>query len=370
MTTRPNRRGPGSGIAALNASYFPQTLIKPPRLKRGDRIAAVTPSWGGPALFPDRYKAGKHEFEAVFGVEIVEMAHTLAPADWLAANPAARADDIMTAFADPGIAGLITTIGGDDSVRLVPHLDLDPIATFPKVFMGFSDTTSLHFACQAAGLSSFYGPSLMAGFGENAGMHVYTRHAVRTALFEPGPIGAIPRNLEGWTAERTDWADPEAQKRPRPLAPAEPPSLLQGTGRASGRLIGGCAEVIEMLKATPWWPPLDYWDGAILFYETSEEVPDPGLVRYWFRNFAAQGILDRLSGLLIARPDPGGDTTYAAKLETAILSVLAEDGLTDLPVLSGLDFGHTQPMTVLPYGAEATIDCETKTLTIDEPGTA
>ncbi|MFI4995829.1 MAG: hypothetical protein ACHQAQ_08605 [Hyphomicrobiales bacterium] len=68
-----------------------------------------------------------------------------------------------------------------------------------------------------------------------------------------------------------------------------------------GHLIGGCAEVLEMLKGTSWWPPLSYWDDAILFYETSEEAPSASLVLRWLRNFAVRGVLSRLSGLVLAQ---------------------------------------------------------------------
>ncbi|HEV7344203.1 MAG TPA: S66 peptidase family protein [Devosia sp.] len=343
-------------------------LARPRALAAGDRIAAVSPSWGGPGAIPLRYRAGKAQLEQAFGVEVVEMPHTLAPADWLARNPEARAADLMQAFADPTIAGIIATIGGDDCIRLLPYLDLDVIRANPKVFLGFSDTTSLHLACYTAGLASFYGPSIMAGFGENGGMHRYTLEAVRKALFSTAPIGVIPENDEGWTAERTEWGDPRAQDTPRLLHPADPTRLLQGSGSVTGHLLGGCAEVLEMVKGTAWWPGLTSWDGAVLFLETSEDSPSPRFVRYWLRNYAAMGILPRLAGLLIARADPGQDRDYQAQLEAAVLDVLAESGLDALPVLAGLDFGHTQPMLTLPYGAQVRIDTDTGTLTVLEPG--
>jgi muramoyltetrapeptide carboxypeptidase LdcA involved in peptidoglycan recycling len=267
------------------------SLVKPRRLAPGDRIAAVSPSWGGPGAYPGRYAAGKRQFEAEFGITIVEMAHTLASPDWVRANPRARAEDLMAAFADPTIAGIVATIGGDDAIRLLPHLDLAVIRRNPKPFIGFSDTTALHLACWAAGLTSFYGPSLMAGFGENGGMHRLTADGVRRALFETEPIGRIGQNEEGWTTERLDWGDAALQSRRRVLHPADPPRMLQGSGTVSGHLLGGCAEVLEMAKGTGWWPPLSAWDGAILFYETSEEAPPPDSVRRWLRNFGAQGIL-------------------------------------------------------------------------------
>ncbi|MBU1306787.1 MAG: LD-carboxypeptidase [Alphaproteobacteria bacterium] len=345
-------------------------LTVPRHLRAGDVVATVSPSWGGPGVFPQRYAAGKRQLEEAFGVKVVEMAHTLAPDDYVSVHPEARAADLMAAFADPGIAGIISTIGGDDCIRLLPHLDLDVIRANPKVFLGFSDTTSLHLACLQAGLRSFYGPSIMAGFGENGGMHAYTVEALRKALFRPEPIGLVPDNIEGWTAERLDWADPALQSQKRQLQPAGRPKVLQGRGQVSGPLLGGCAEVLEMVKGTPWWPRLEMWRGAILFYETSEDAPPAKFIRYWLRNYAAQGILPLLAGILIARPDPLGDQGYQEALEVAVIEGLAEAGLSQMPVLSGLDFGHTQPMLTLPYGATARIDCEAASLTILSAGVA
>lgn len=343
-------------------------LIKPRRLAAGDRIAAVSPSWGGPGTHPHRYAAGKAQLERAFGVKVVEMPHTLAPAEWIENNPEARAADLMQAFADPTIAGIVATIGGEDSIRVLPYLDLELIRGNPKVFLGFSDTTALHLACHAAGVTSFYGPSIMAGFAENGGLHAYTAQGVSQALFSTEPIGTVPRNTEGWTVERLSWSEPAVQSQLRRLEPADPPRLLQGEGEANGHLLGGCLEVLEMVKGTGWWPDTDAWRGAILFIETSEEAPPPSFVRHCLRNYGATGILGSLAGMLIARADPGNQPDYQQAIEAAALQVLAEYGRTDLPVLAGLDFGHTQPMLTLPYGVQARIACAERTLTILEAG--
>jgi muramoyltetrapeptide carboxypeptidase LdcA involved in peptidoglycan recycling len=77
----------------------------------------------------------------------------------------------MEAFLDPSIKAIISTIGGDDSIRLMPFVDLNIIGNNPKIFMGYSDTTVTHFMCLKAGLSSFYDPAVMNGFAENTAMH-------------------------------------------------------------------------------------------------------------------------------------------------------------------------------------------------------
>ena len=119
-------------------------MKKPTRLKPGDRVAAVTLSWGGPGAIPERYEIGKRQLETEFGLAVVEMPHTQSNPDWLSENPRARADDLMQAFCDDSIAGIVSTIGGDDSIRLMPYLDLQVIAANPKAFIGYSDTTVSH----------------------------------------------------------------------------------------------------------------------------------------------------------------------------------------------------------------------------------
>lgn len=121
-----------------------------------------------------------------------------------------------------------------------------------------------------------------------------------------------------------------------------------------------------MLKGTPWWPPLHYWEDAILFYETSEEAPSDTLVLRWMRNFAAQGILFCLNGIVLARPGSAMNEQGCLAQKEAVLHALNEVGLQHLPVLADLDFGHTDPIVTLPYGATAEIDCERATLSILE----
>ena len=71
-------------------------LIKPRRLRAGDKVAVISPSWGGPGAVPHRYAAGKRQIEQLLGLEVVEMPHALAPAEYVAQHPEARAADLMT----------------------------------------------------------------------------------------------------------------------------------------------------------------------------------------------------------------------------------------------------------------------------------
>lgn len=339
-------------------------LTKPRRLRRGDRVAAVSLSWGGPGTFPHRYEAGKRQLEDAFGVEVVEMPHTLADPATVAANPALRAADLHQAFADPDVAGVVSTIGGDDSIRLLPHLDLELLAANPKVFLGYSDSTITQMALLRAGVVSFYGPAIMAGFGENAGLHDYLVEGVRRTLFEPEDQLRWPQNHHGWTVEQLDWADPANQEKARDLRLMTGWRWHGGTAR-DGLSLVGCFEVFDFLRGTEWWPSLD---GRVLFLETSEDQPPPENVTYLLRTLALTGELERLAGIVFGRPGgvalPVEDHT---RYDEAILRVIREEqGLHDIPVVTNVDFGHTDPIWTVPQGTAVRIDPTTQAIVFTE----
>jgi muramoyltetrapeptide carboxypeptidase LdcA involved in peptidoglycan recycling len=281
-------------------------------------------------------------------------------------NPQARADDLMGAFADPSIKAIFSTIGGDDSIRLLPLLDLSVITSNPKIFLGMSDTTVTHLACFKAGLTSFYGPGIMQAFAENCGMLPYVIDSVRRSLFSSDPIGEVKPDASGWTVEFLNWADPENQSRKRKLNPAQEWKYLQGKGVHRGRLLGGCIEVLDWLRGTPVWPGSEAWKGAILFIETSEEAPPALEVLRMLRSFTAMGITQGLAGLIFGRP--GGETPIDkfSEYDKAIQQAAAEAGRGDLPIVTRMDFGHTDPVFILPYGVAAEIDCERRRFSIVE----
>jgi muramoyltetrapeptide carboxypeptidase LdcA involved in peptidoglycan recycling len=340
-------------------------MIKPPKLNPGDKIATVSLSWGGPSVFPQRYQVGVQQLKAEFDLQVVEMPYALRDADWLSRNPQARADDFMRAFFDSSIKGIFATIGGDDSIRLLPFIDLSIIRDNPKIFLGYSDTTISHLVCYKAGLVSFYGPSIMAEFAENGGMFPYVVQSLRKTLFSADVIGDVKPDAEGWTAERLDWADPANQQIKRKLNPSTGWRFLQGHGVHRGHLIGGCLEVFDWSRGTAIFPV--NWQDAILFLETSEEAPPPEMVKRTLRVFASLRILSKLSGILFGRPGGEVPVEKFREYDRAILQVVnEEEGLTDLPIITHMDFGHTSPMFVLPYGVQAEIDSEKKIFSIVE----
>ena len=342
-------------------------MIKPKALRPGSRIAAISLSWGGPGTIPDRYQIGKRQFEAEYGVTVLETEHALRDAVWLSKNPEARANDLMVAFADDTIDGIISTIGGEDSIRTLPYLDLDLIRNNPKVLMGFSDTTISHAVCFKVGMVSFYGPSFMAGFAENGGMFPYMVDSVRRTLFSTDPIGIIEPNRAGWTDEYLPWENPENQSIRRKLNPCTGWKFHQDAGVVEGQLFGGCVEVLDWLRGTDYFPLASDLQDVVLFLETSEDAPPPSFLTEFVRCLAAMDILEGLGGILLGRPGGGVDPNTFHAYDTALCETVREEyGLNEMPIVTNMDFGHTDPMFVIPIGMKARIDSTNQEITIDE----
>ncbi len=112
-------------------------LTKPLKLNSGDKVAAVSLSWGcaGDTDIRWRYDLGISRLKSEFGLNGVAMPNSLKGADYLEKYPQARAEDLMTAFLDPTIKGIVSNIGGNDSIRLLPYIDIDVIKQNPKYLL-------------------------------------------------------------------------------------------------------------------------------------------------------------------------------------------------------------------------------------------
>jgi muramoyltetrapeptide carboxypeptidase LdcA involved in peptidoglycan recycling len=136
--------------------------------------------------------------------------------------------------------------------------------------------------------------------------------------------------------------------------------FIQGNGKSSGKLFGGCIEVLEMMKGTDYWPHKEFWNKKILFLETSEDKPSIDYVHYWLRNYGVIGVFDRISGILFGRPRDYS-LEEKKKLEETIVTVVKDEfGKSELPIVCNVDFGHTDPQVILPLGIEFEIDIDNK----------
>lgn len=352
-------------------------LIKPSVLKKRDKIAVVSLSSGLASCVPERYKRAKKQFETAFGVQLVEMKHTLDCMDEIYCNPQNRLSDLMDAFLDPEIKGVITTIGGDDAIRLLPLMNEEHfkiIRSNPKVFLGMSDSTVNHFMCLKAGLSSFYSPSLLFGYGENQGIPDFIVKNTKKVLFESAIIGDLPQS-DFYIVEQLDFVKQENEARSKRYDCEW--KFLGSVKTVQGRLIGGCLDVLNFINGTSLWPQLSDFEDSILFIETSEDRPTPEQVVYFLRNLAVRGILQKTNGILMGRP--GGEfsphdkekenefISLYSRYDDAVLKVLKEFNL-DIPVVTRMDFGHTVPQLILPYGALVQINPSEKEVSILENG--
>lgn len=339
-------------------------MIKPPRLRAGDSVAAISLSSGAAGEFPQVYEVAKRNLERTLGVRLIETPNALRGDDWLYQNPEARADDLHWALQNPGVKGLLSTIGGYESVRMRPFIDPEVIRANPKVLLGYSDTTVTQLAFLNAGVVSLYGPSLLSGFAD---LNAFPYAETWAKRLLTGWHGAYEASA-GWTEDLSDWnaRDFEIEvARAKTLHPGGW-RWLQGETRAEGHVIGGCVEVLEMLKGTRFWPRPELWRGAVLFFETSENSPSPDQVEYWLRNYATQGILGEAAALLIARPR-GYTTEQKETLWQAVKKVLLEVDRADMPVVGDVDIGHTTPMMTLPLGCRVAVDAGQKTVELLEP---
>ena len=142
---------------------------------------------------------------------------------------------------------------------------------------------------------------------------------------------------------------------------------MQGKGVRQGHLMGGCIEVLDFTRGTDFWPDSAAWKDAILFLETSEEAPPPHLVKYILRSYASMGVLKQLSGILFGRPGGNIPVEKFKEYDDVIYQVVTEEeALSELPIITNMDFGHTDPVFVLPYGVQAEIDCDAQQFRIVE----
>ncbi len=238
-------------------------MKKPQRLRPKDKVAIVSLSSGmmGEEAFLHKYTLAKQRLEQDYGLEVVTMPNALKGQAYLYQHPEARAADWMQAFADPEIKAIFNAIGGDDAIRLLPYIDDKIIAQNPKIFTGFSDTTVNHFMMYQAGIVSYYGLSVMNQLAEYVEINPYTRKAIDTMLMHPQAPYTIPASpFASYETDRIDWAN-ENQHLSTPRYPNEGYVVVQGHGKVTGELLGGCVDVFVSLMGTPLWPTLDQWKG-------------------------------------------------------------------------------------------------------------
>lgn len=347
-------------------------MLAPKTINPGDKVALLSPAWAAPAYFPQIHVQAVERLERLLDVEVVEYPTTRK----MNASVAERAADVNAAFADPEIRAILTTVGGDDLIRVVPHLDPALPQADPKPFFGYSDNTNILNWLWANGVSAYHGGATQVHFGPGSLVDAEHLFTLRAALFGQGDtVIPIPADSQDFGF---DWSSPKALTEDSPRGPALPVEFLGSDDAVTGPTWGGCLEVLDQLAMADRLPSAAELEGAILLFETSELIPPADTVGRWIRAFGERGYLDAAAGLIFARPvvddrdapapPPVLQSRHDAYTEYALsnLSLYRQD----MPVCLNLPFGHTRPQVVLPYGGHITIDPVAEQVTAHFPGLA
>ena len=338
------------------------SLVKPQKLSQGDTIATVSPSngWAGDMDILWKYNLGVKRLNEV-GLNVIPTPNSLKGSKYLSQNPKARAEDIMWAFENKEIKAIISNVGGNDSIKIIPFINPDIIKRNPKIFIGYSDVMNLHILCYKCGLSSFYGDNLLNQIAESQEWHPYSKMWFEKVLFDTLPIGTI-KPATDWTYEDTDYKNPDSIRK---YYPNDGYQIIQGHGKVSGRLFGGHIGLMS-LENTSLELSVDDYASKILFVEDIPEFFTPDGISDFFKRLGKMGALEKLKGIVIGKLN---QNISFDNHEKSILTVINNKfGLSELPIIYGLNFGHSSPICILPYGAMAEIDCHKKTFSILESG--
>lgn len=329
------------------------------KLQSGDKVAVLSPSFAAPGRWPHVYEFGVKRLNEQFGLIAVPFPST----HKIGASTAERTRDLLSAFEDPSIRGIIASLGGNDQVLYVKNLPVSVFQKNPKPFFGYSDTTHLSNHLWQAGVPSFYGGALFTEFAEQGSISPFTEKFLRIALFGRGLI-EIEAALE-FSDEGLNWDNPGNLEKKRRYQPNSGWFWDPGAGSTEGILWGGCLESVdELLRHGISLPSLEDFSSVVLALETSEGIPSASYVGKVIRALGERGILERVRGLLVGRPKawefemPNSDAekeSYKEKQREAILNMVRRYN-REVPVIQNVDFGHTSPQIPLPLGNLTVLD--------------
>jgi len=337
-----------------------------PKLREGDKVAILSPSFAAPGCWPHIYELGLQRLREEFLLEPIAFPAT----SKLGASKEERVADLIAAFADPTIKAVISTLGGDDQVTYIKNLPDEPFKSNPKMFFGYSDNTHFMNHLWLNDVPSFYGGALFTQFAQTPHMEDFTLRYLKKALFEGGDTE------RAWSENYNDvglgWDDPTNMIRPKLYEPNDG-WIWDGNQDAQGFTWGGCLESIdEILRHDGRLPSLAQFEQIVLITETSEEIPDHDYVRRVYRALGERSILGRIKALLVGRSKAwefGKEksaiekTKYRLQQQQTTLETVRAYNFT-APIVQNLDFGHTNPQICLPLGALTKVKSSTRAVSI------
>ncbi len=328
-------------------------LVKPKRLKKGDRIRIVTPASSMTSLSESSVKTGKDNLEKLgFVVDIHPDVYRTYKGT--AGKPRDRAESLMDAFTDDSVDGVMCCWGGFNSNDIIDYLDYSVFRENPKVFTGFSDITILNTVLyQKAGLVNFHGLAFITfthDFLMDWEVEVF-KHVIMKGT-TPYSVKASPTFID----DPLFWQHPEKTVEEQ----ENQGWTIVKEGETTGRLFAGHLGTLLCLAGTRYWPSLE---DHILLLECDEEDVGPNNVSRQLRHLKQLGVFDEISGLVFGR----NPSMLGLKDDQSIESLLVDVVDRDMPVVTQFDFGHTNPFATIPVGVQAELSTEKKALTFLEP---
>ena len=295
-------------------------MIWPTPLKYGDKVAITAPS----SPVSDEKLEMSVESIKFLGLEPVVMPSCNMAHGYLAGPDKQRADDINASFADDTIKGIFCLRGGYGTTRLLPMLDFNMIKNNPKVFIGYSDISSLHFNInQKCNLVTFHGPMPTTDYRVHEG---FTNDSLRTCLFAPEKLKTI--------------GNPEGEE-----------IITLREGYAKGTLVGGNISLMAGTLGSPY--EIDT-KGKILFIEDVDEMPfrlDKMLTA-----LALAGKFRDCEGIILGTFERCEEADHPS---LTLREIFEEVVLPwNKPTILNLRAGHIYPQSTLPMGAEVSFDAK------------
>lgn len=354
-------------------------MIKPQRLRPGDKVAIVSLSRGvlGESFAAHELELGEKRLHEL-GLRVEYMPNSRKGIEFINNHPEARADDLKRAFADNSIKGVICAIGGDDTYKTIPYLlddseFIESVKNNPKIFLGFSDTTNNHLMFYKLGLQTYYGQAFLTDFAEFAdAMLPYTEAWSSELLNSLARREIVSSPI--WYEERRDFGPDQVGVERISHTETRGFEVLRGSGVIKGSLLGGCIESLydqlagsryadekEIIERYKIFPSAEQWRGKILFAETSEEKPSPEKLRTMLATLRQAGVFGGIAGVLIGKPQ---DEAFYEEYKKEWLDITEQ---YNLPILYNINIGHAAPRGILPYGGSVSIDLNSARVFLEEP---
>jgi muramoyltetrapeptide carboxypeptidase LdcA involved in peptidoglycan recycling len=343
-------------------------LVHPPKVSPGDRVAVLSPAFAAPAVAPAVHEQALGRIRDVLGLEPVEYPTTRR----LDAVPEDRAADVNAAFGDPSIRAVLATIGGDDQITVIPHLDANLVRADPKPFLGYSDNTNLLSWLWTHGVASFHGGSTQVQLGAGPGLDDVHLRSLRAALFDGGRLEVTEPGESEDVGQR--WEDPAALTSYGDREPTEPWAWAGPERSVTGPTWGGCIDVLQWILTAGRFPAdPSCLEGGVLLLESSEDLIPASEFGHITRSLGERGLLAAVDAVVVSRPPTSTHEHLPSQAERAAARVAQRDIALetigrynpDAVVVVGVPFGHTRPQWVLPYGGTMTVDSVERRLWAD-----